>query len=270
MQVRDKVVVVTGAASGIGAALAGRFAAEGAGAVIVTDIDGEGAAKVAEAIGGFPMQLDVADDNRTAEVMAEIEDLYERIDILCLNAGIAPDGSVDQPNAVWQTAWDVNVMSHVYATRYALPGMIERGEGYLLHTASAAGLLTSIGTAPYSVTKHAVVALAEWLAITYGDQGIRVSALCPQFVDTPMLDAYADKTEEMRDWVMTNVVTTDHVADAVIEGIEAETFLILPHPEVADFFANKAADYDRWLGGMRSLRTGLERTATTGGHLDSG
>lgn len=269
MQVRDKVVVVTGAASGIGAALAARFAAEGAGATIVIDIDGEGAEKVADRIDGFAIRLDVSDDGRTAEVISEIEESYGRIDILCLNAGIAPDGSVDQPNEVWQSAWDVNVMSHVYATRYALPGMIERGDGYIVHTASAAGLLTSIGTAPYSVTKHAVVALAEWLAITYGDQGIRVSALCPQFVDTPMLDAYADKTEEMRDFVMTNVVTADDVADAVIEGIEAETFLILPHPEVAGFFANKATDYDRWLGGMRSLRSGLERTRTPDGRPGS-
>jgi len=256
LDIRDKVVVVTGAASGIGAAMAARFAAEGAGAVVVLDIDGEGAVRTADAIGGEAMQLDVSDDVRTSEVIAKIEKSYGRIDILCLNAGIASDGSVDEPNAVWQTTWDVNVMSHVYATRYALPGMIERGEGYLVHTASAAGLLTSIGTAPYSVTKHAVVALAEWLSITYGDQGIRVSALCPQFVDTPMLDAYAGK---MRDWVMTSVVTAEEVADAVVAGIEAETFLILPHPEVAGFFANKATDYDRWLAGMRNLQRGLER-----------
>jgi NAD(P)-dependent dehydrogenase (short-subunit alcohol dehydrogenase family) len=219
---------------------------------------------VADAIGGEAMQLDVADDTRTAEVIAAIERSHGRIDILCLNAGIAPDGSVDEPNDVWQTTWNVNVMSHVYATRYALPGMIERGEGYLLHTASAAGLLTSIGTAPYSVTKHAVVALAEWLSITYGDQGIRVSALCPQFVDTPMLDVYASKTEQMRDWVMTNVVSTEDVADAVIDGIREETFLILPHPEVAGYFANKAADYDRWLKGMRDLQRGLQKTTDHG------
>ncbi len=257
MDIRDKVVVITGGASGIGAAMASRFDSAGAGAVVVLDIDGAGATEVAADIGGEAMQLDVADDHRTAEVIAAIERSHGRIDILCLNAGIAPDGSVDEPNEVWQTTWDVNVMSHVYATRCALPGMIDRGEGYLVHTASAAGLLTSIGTAPYSVTKHAVVALAEWLSITYGEQGIRVSALCPQFVDTPMLDAYADKSDEMRDWVMSNVVSAEDVADAVIAGIEAEKFLILPHPEVADFFERKATDYDRWLDGMRALQSGL-------------
>ena len=237
--------------------MAARFDDAGAGAVVVLDIDGDGAARVADAIGCQAMQLDVADDDRTAEVIESIHESYGHIDILCLNAGVAPDGSVDEPNDVWQTTWDVNVMSHVYATRYALPKMIERGQGYLVHTASAAGLLTSIGTAPYSVTKHAVVALAEWLAITYGDLGIRVSALCPQFVDTPMLDAYASKTTEMRDWVMSNVVSADDVAAAVIAGIEAETFLILPHPEVGDYFVHKATDYDRWLAGMRNLQRGL-------------
>jgi NAD(P)-dependent dehydrogenase (short-subunit alcohol dehydrogenase family) len=237
--------------------MAKRFSAEGAGAVVALDIDGDGARLVADTVGGEAMQLDVQDDGRTAEVIAAIEDSYGRIDILCLNAGIAPDGSVDEPNDVWQTTWDVNVMSHVYATRYALPGMIERGEGYIVHTASAAGLLTSLGTAPYSVTKHAVVALAEWLSITYGDQGIRVSALCPQFVDTPMIDALTAKSDEMREWVMSNVVSADDVAEAVIAGIEAETFLILPHPEVAEFFERKATDYDRWLTGMRSLQRGL-------------
>lgn len=257
MDIREKVVVITGAASGIGAAMASRFADEGAGAVVVLDIDGAGAEEVGAAIGGEAIQLDVADDDRTREVIASIERSYGRIDILCLNAGIAPDGSVDEPNDVWQTAWDVNVMSHVYATRYALVGMIARGEGYLVHTASAAGLLTGIGTAPYSVTKHAVVALAEWLSITYWDDGIRVSALCPQFVDTPMLDVYASKPDEMRDWVMSKVVSPEEVASAVISGIHKETFLILPHPEVAEFFRRKATDYDRWLEGMRTLQRNL-------------
>jgi NAD(P)-dependent dehydrogenase (short-subunit alcohol dehydrogenase family) len=257
VDIQDKVVVITGAASGIGAAMASRFAEAGAGTVVALDIDGDGASEVAEAIGGEAIQLDVADDDRTAEVIASIERSYGRIDILCLNAGIAPDGSVDQPNDVWQRSWDVNVMSHVYATRYALPGMIERGEGYLVHTASAAGLLTSIGTAPYSVTKHAVVALAEWLSITYGDKGVRVSALCPQFVDTPMLDAVAAKSDGMREWVMSNVVSARDVAAAVIAGIQAEDFLILPHPEVALYFERKATDYDRWLDGMRTLQSRL-------------
>jgi len=192
LDIKEKVVVVTGGASGIGEAMVRRFAADGAGAVIAIDIDGDGAHACADAVGGVGMQLDVSDDDATAKIMSEIEDNFGRIDILCLNAGIATGGSVDQPNDLWQKTWDVNVISHVYATRYVLPGMLDRGEGYIVHTASAAGLLTNIGAAPYSVTKHAVVALAEWLSVTYGDRGIRVSALCPQFVDTPMLDAFAD------------------------------------------------------------------------------
>jgi len=254
MEIQEKVVVVTGGASGIGAALAARFAAEGAGAVVVADIDDEGASLVASKIGGEAIHLDVASDAETATVVSYVEQTYGRIDILCLNAGIATGGSIDTPNDAWKRTWDINVMAHVYATRYVLPGMIERGEGYIVTTASAAGLLTNIGAAPYSVTKHAAVALAEWLAVTYGDKGIGVSCLCPQFVDTPLLDAFADYDDEMRAWVKGIAISAEQVAEDVMAAIRSETFLILPHPEVLDYFQNKATDYDRWISGMQKLQ----------------
>jgi len=258
LEISEKVVVVTGGASGIGAAMVTRFAAEGAGAVVALDIDGDGAATIAAAVGGSSYELDVADDAQTRSVFNQIEDELGRIDILCLNAGIATAGSVDVPNEVWQRTWDVNVMSHVYATRCVLPGMLARGSGYLVHTASAAGLLTNIGAAPYSVTKHAVVALAEWLSLTYGDRGIVVSALCPQFVDTPMLDVFAGDGDAMKGWVHSLAVTPQEVAEAVVAGLAAETFLILPHPDVAVYFERKAVDYDRWLVGMRKLQASMK------------
>lgn len=259
MQISEKVVVVTGGASGIGASMVARFAAEGAGAVVALDVDGDGAAAVAAGVGGSSYELDVANDAQTRTVFGQIEDELGRIDILCLNAGIATAGSVDEPNEVWQRTWDVNVMSHVYATRYVLPGMLDRQSGYLVHTASAAGLLTNIGAAPYSVTKHAVVALAEWLSVTYGDRGIGVSALCPQFVDTPMLDVFAGDGDAMKAWVHSLAVTPEEVAEAVVAGIAAETFLILPHPDVALYFERKAVDYDRWLAGMRKLQASMSQ-----------
>jgi len=254
MDIRDKVVVVTGAASGIGAAMARRFAGDGAGAVIVTDIDAVGIAALANEVGGEAYVLDVTNESRTAEVIAQVEEQYGRIDLLCLNAGIPTDGSVDAPNEDWQRTWNVNVMAHVYATRYALPGMLERGSGYILTTASAAGLLTNIGAAPYSVTKHAAVALAEWIAVTYGERGIKVSCLCPQFVDTPMLEAFGAHSDETRTWVEQIAISTEDVAQAVVDGLAEERFLILPHPEVGDYFRNKATDYDRWITGMQKLQ----------------
>jgi len=260
VEIQEKVVVVTGGASGIGAALAERFAAEGAGAVIVTDIDDDGASRVAAGFDGEAIHLDVANDEETARVISHVEDSYGRIDILCLNAGIATGGSVDAPDDEWQRTWEINVMAHVYATRYALPGMIERGEGYIVTTASAAGLLTNIGAAPYSVTKHAAVALAEWLAVTYGDKGIGVSCLCPQFVDTPLLDAFADYDDDMRAWVKGITIGTDQVAEEVMAAIRSETFLVLPHPEVLRYFQNKAKDYDRWISGMQKLQATMFTT----------
>ncbi len=255
MEIKGRVALITGGGSGIGAAMARRFAEEGAEKVIVVDIDGDAARSTADDINGGAFTLDVTDEDATAAMIREVEERHGRIDILCLNAGIPTDGSVCAPNDDWQRTWDVNVMAHVYATRHVLPGMLERGEGYIVTTASAAGLLTNIGAAPYSVTKHAAVALAEWLSVTYGSRGIGVSCLCPMFVDTPMLDAFAGHTDEMRSWVEGLAIDVDEVAEAVVEGIRAETFLILPHPIVLDYFQRKALDYDRWIKGMQDLNS---------------
>lgn len=257
MEIQDKVVVITGGGSGIGAAMARRFVQEGAATVVVADIDGDAARAVAGEIGGESATLDVTDEAATEDLVRRVEGVHGGIDILCLNAGIPTDGSIDAPNEDWQRTWEVNVMAHVYATRHVLPGMLRRGRGYVVTTASAAGLLTNIGAAPYSVTKHAAVSLAEWLSVTYGSKGIGVSCLCPMFVDTPMLDAFAGHTDEMRGWVEGLAIDTDDVADAVIEGIRSESFLILPHPVVLDYFQRKSLDYDRWIAGMQSLNETL-------------
>lgn len=260
MEIGDRIIVITGAGSGIGAAMARKFTEEGAGAVIVADIDPDSAAAVAGEIGGHAVTLDVSDEDATAAMIRQTIETHGRIDIMCLNAGIPTDGSVDASNEDWQRTWDVNVMAHVFATRHVLPSMLERGEGYIVTTASAAGLLTNIGAAPYSVTKHAAVALAEWLSVTYGSRGIGVSCLCPMFVDTPMLDAFAGHTDEMRSFVEGLAIEVDDVAAAVVEGIREETFLILPHPIVLDYFQRKSLDYDRWIAGMQHLNNDLSGT----------
>lgn len=254
MELRDKVVVVTGGASGIGAALCRRFAEEGAREVVVADLDADGATAVAGEIGGTAVATNVA-------VEADVKALAERtvaahgpIDLFCSNAGIAIGGGVEVIDEEWQRIWDVNLMAHVYAARAVLPGMLARGEGYLLNTASAAGLLTNLGAAPYAVTKHAAVALAEWLAITHGDAGIKVSVLCPQGVRTPMLLGGADAGDEAAAMLLAGAIEPEDVATAVVEGLRAESFLILPHPEVAEYLRRKTDDYDRWLGGMRRLQ----------------
>lgn len=254
MQVEGSTVLVTGGASGIGAAMSRAFAAAGAGAVVVADVDDTGATAIAREIGGRAAHLDVTDEPATKALIEDIERDHGRLDILCCNAGIATDGSVDVPNEAWQRTWEVNVMAHVYATRHALPGMLARGSGHVVTTASAAGLLTNIGAAPYSVTKHAAVALAEWIAVTYGDRGIGVSCLCPQFVATPMLSAFEGHSEEMQAWVRGIAIDPDSVGSAVVEAVRNGTFLVLPHPEVADYFLAKATDYDGWIAGMRRLQ----------------
>ena len=255
MQVQDQLVFVTGGGSGLGEALCRRFAAEGAARVVVADLAGDQAERVAADIDGVGLELDVSDEAAVTSAIESIENDHGPIGLLVNNAGIATGGSVDVPTALWQKTWDINVMAHVYAIRAAVPGMLANGSGYILSTVSAAGLLTNVGAAPYAVTKHAALALAEWVSMTYGKQGIGVSALCPQFVDTPMLDLFGDAASQ--DWVRSIAITTDDVADAVIEGLAAERFLILPHPEVATYFQNKANDYDRWLGGMRKLNEQL-------------
>lgn len=255
MDVKDKVVVVTGGAEGIGAALCRRFAKAGAAVVVVVDRNGEGARATAEAIGGEAVTLDVTDGPAMAAMVADIEARHGRIDLFCSNAGVG-DGDPDKsnaassPDAVWNRAWNVNVMAHVHAARAVTPGMAARGEGYILNTVSAAGLLSQIGGAVYSTTKHAAIGFAESLAITQGDQGIKVSVLCPQGVDTAMLRAGGSGSPQSLDGVM----TPDEVADSVIEGLAAEQFLILPHPIVLTYMQRKTGDYDRWLGGMRRLR----------------
>ncbi|MEA3077837.1 MAG: hypothetical protein QOF60_2745 [Actinomycetota bacterium] len=256
MELSDKVVVVTGGANGIGRALARRFAAEGARGVVVADRDGEGAAAVAAELGqdrAFAVTTDVAVEADVVRLVQQAEDRFGPIDLFCSNAGIAIGGGPDTPDEQWQQIWDVNLMAHVYASRAVLPSMLARGEGYLLNTASAAGLLSQIGSAPYAVTKHAAVAYAEWLSITYGDRGIKVSALCPQGVRTNMLGnggALLGPT----------AIEPEQVADAVVEGLRTEGFLILPHPEVREFFRRKGDDYDRWLKGMRRLQARVGET----------
>jgi len=250
MELRDKVAVVTGGANGIGAALVRRFAADAAAAVVVVDVDERRARAVADEIGGLAFRADVGVEADVVRIVAEVERRFGRIDLWCSNAGILVIGGVETPNAEWQRIWDVNLMAHVYAARAVLPGMLQRGGGYLLHTASAAGLLSQIGSATYSVTKHAVVALAEWLSITHGAQGIRVSVLCPQAVRTNMLGGVDDGGVAGVD----GVLEPEQVAQAVVEGVAAERFLILPHPQVAEYVRRKATDHDRWLAGMRRLQ----------------
>jgi NAD(P)-dependent dehydrogenase (short-subunit alcohol dehydrogenase family) len=253
MELADKVVVVTGAASGIGRALARRFVADGARGVAVSDRNGEGAAAVAAELGAeraFAITTDVAVADDVQRLVDEAESRFGPIDLFCSNAGIAVGGGVQTTTLdQWQQIWDVNVMAHVHAARAVLPGMLARGEGYLLNTASAAGLLSQIGNAPYAVTKHAAVAFAEWLSITHGDQGIKVSCLCPQGVRTAMLGDGGGAL------LGPTAIEPEDVAQAVVDGLRAEQFLILPHPEVREYFRRKGDDYDRWLKGMRRLQS---------------
>jgi len=251
---KDKVVVVKGGADGIGRALCRRFAAEGAAAVVVADINAAGAEAVAAEIGGWAVATDVARESDIVHLVKAVIERHGAIDLFCSNAGIIIEGGVETPDEEWDAIWSVNVRAHVYAARAVLPGMLARGGGYLLQTVSAAGLLSQIGSAPYSVTKHAALGFAEWLAITYGDQGIRVSVLCPQGVRTNMLMRPRPGGES---FLMAGAITPEQVAEAAMLGMAEERFLILPHPEVAEYFQRKASDYDRWLRGMRRLQAGV-------------
>jgi len=254
MHLAHKVAIVTGGATGIGRALCRRFAAEGARAVVVADLDAAGAAQVASEINGLAVTTDVAREADIIRLVEQATAAYGPVDLFCSNAGIATEGGTEVPDEAWQRIWHINFMAHVYAARAVLPAMLARGEGYLLQTASAAGLLTQIGSAPYSVTKHAAVAFAEWLSVTYADRSIRVSCLCPQGVRTNMLAAALDGPGK---FLVDSALTPEQVADAVVEGLAAERFLILPHREVGDYFRRKADDYDRWLRGMRRLQAKL-------------
>ncbi len=250
MDLKDKVIVITGGGSGIGAAMARRFAAETPRAMVIADIDLDSAAGVAEQVGGVAVLTDVADADSNESLIEGTADRFGPIDLFCANAGIGMVGDEQSDPSSWDRMWEINVMSHVHAARHLIPDWVARGSGYFLATASAAGLLTNLKAAQYSVTKHAAVAFAEWLAITYGDEGVKVSALCPQFVNTPLLEG----SEAFQALGANHTLEPDEVADAVVSGIEAERFLILPHPEVEKFFQNKANDYERWLGGMRKLQ----------------
>ncbi len=251
MEVAGRVVVVTGAARGIGRALARAFAAEGAEGVVVADIDGHGAETVARDIDGAAVTCDVSSESSVRELVEKAESRYGRIDIFCSNAGIAVGGGPEAADQDWQRIWEVNVMSHVLVARHVLPDMLARREGYLVGTISAAGLLNHVFAAPYGATKAAALSFFEWLAIAHADDGIRVSCLCPQGVRTDMLAAEARVGLE---FLTAGALEPDQVAKVVVEGIRQEKFLILPHPEVAEYFQRKAADYDRWLNGMRRMR----------------
>ncbi|HEY2481725.1 MAG TPA: SDR family oxidoreductase [Caulobacteraceae bacterium] len=248
MKLSGKIVVVTGAASGIGRALAQRFAAEGAKLVVSADRDEAGAKASAAETGGIAFTTDVSKEADIAALIESVELNHGPIDLFVSNAGIGVGGGAEAPDEAWQRIWDINVMAHVWVARHMVPRMVARGGGYILSTASAAGLLSQIGSAPYAVTKHAAVALAEWLAITHGDDGVKVSVLCPQAVRTAMTAGNPDGVASID-----GMIEPDDVAEAVVRGLEAETFLILPHPEVLEYMRRKSGDYDRWLGGMRKL-----------------
>jgi NAD(P)-dependent dehydrogenase (short-subunit alcohol dehydrogenase family) len=250
MELSGCVAVVTGGAGGIGRALCRRFAKEGARGIVVADLNEAGAATVAEEVGGIAVQCDVGDEQQIIDLVRRAEEAFGQIDLFCSNAGIATKGGVEASDDDWQRNWQINLMSHVYAARAAVPGMLKRGRGYLLQTASAAGILTEMGSAPYSVTKHAAVALSEWLSIQYKEAGIGVSCLCPMGVTTEMLAVEDPHVNYLR----LTAVTAEQVADRVVEGLREERFLILPHPEVHEFSGYKANDPERWLKGMRRLQ----------------
>lgn len=269
MRIEGKVVVVTGAASGIGRAMARRFAAEGAAGVVVSDLDAEGASEVASQIGelcpAIGVACDVTEEEHVAALVAGSEERFGPIDLFCANAGLAAGADQDTPDELWTLSWDVHVMAHVYAARHLLPGWLERGEGYFLATASAAGLLTQIGSAPYAVTKHATVAFAEWLSVTYGDRGLRVSCLCPMGVRTPLLDVGDHGLDSLAVASITasgEVLEPEAIADVVVASLREERFLVLPHPGVQTFMERKVQDHDRWLAGMRRLQANLGKEGT--------
>ncbi len=255
MELRDRVAVVTGGARGIGYALAQAFLAEGARAVVVADLvpaDVEAAvARLGDRATGHA--VDVADGASVAALVAMVEDEIGPIDLFCSNAGIGTGAGVEASEEVWDRIWRVNVLAHVHAARAVLPSMLARGEGHLLSTASAAGLLTQIGDLPYSVTKHAAVSVAEWIAVTYGDRGITASCLCPQGVNTDLLGLGVGATSVETVRAM-GVIEPEEVAAEVIKALADGRFLILPHPEVAEYYRRRATDPDRWLAGMRKLQ----------------
>jgi len=250
MKAKDKVIVITGAATGIGAALARRFQAEGAKGIAVAGLQEDLLRGVASDVNGLAVPCDVSNEKDIQDLVAEVESKLGPIDIFCSNAGIARMGDEDSSNEEWQLNWDIHVMAHVYAARAVAPKMAERGSGYLINTASAAGLLSHIQSATYSVTKHAAVSFAEWLSIKYKHLGVRVSVLAPQAVRTPM----TDRPDEAAVASVDGMIEPEELADCVIQTMDTEAFLILPHPGVKKYMMNKANDVDRWLDGMNRWR----------------
>ncbi|MDQ1750293.1 MAG: hypothetical protein QOE71_1349 [Pseudonocardiales bacterium] len=260
MRIADSVIVVTGAGSGIGAGLARRFVAEGAAAVEIVDRRIGPARQIAAELGpvAHASEVDVSDEQAVAGLVAQVLDRHGRIDLFCSNAGLTTGVALESgspADKAWERAWAVHVLAHVYAARAVVPAMIKAGGGYLLNTASAAGLLTSPGDAPYAVTKHAAVAFAEWLAVEYAAHNIKVSVLCPMGVDTPLLmEPLAQGNEGARAVAASGpIIGVAEVADAVVSAVTSESFLVLPHPQVGSFWAAKAADVDGWLSGMSRL-----------------
>ena len=270
MELEGAIAVVTGAASGIGRSLARALALDAGAVVVVADIDGTGAETVATEIAaeaaagspvGFAAEIDVTDEAAVVALIDGVEESLGPIELWCGNAGISRMGGVERPNEEWNLVWDVNLMAHVIACRHLVPRWVERGSGHLLVTASAAGLLTGLGTASYAVTKHAAVALAEWVAITHGDDGVRVSCLCPQGVRTPMTES---------DWMLgvaqveaLGLMEPEEVAAVTLEALREDRFLILPHPEVETYEQRRAGDRERWLRGMRRMQKGLLGTSSS-------
>lgn len=256
MELSGKNIVVTGAASGIGWSLCERFVREGAAAIVAADIDSQGLTSLADTLNAqancqvSTMKTDVSKESDIQALVAHAEKTHGHIDLFCSNAGIFVPGDENVSDDAWESIWDINVKSHIYAARAVLPAMLARGEGYLLNTASAAGLLSQVGSAPYAVTKHAAIGFAEWLSITYGNRGIKVSVLCPQAVRTKMTANTGGGGVAGVD----GMLEPDALADTVVETLAAERFLCLPHPQVLTYMQRKTNDYDRWLGGMRKLQ----------------
>ncbi|GAB3299763.1 SDR family oxidoreductase [Parasphingorhabdus pacifica] len=254
MELSDAVVVITGAGNGIGAAMSRNFARRGA-RVVVNDLDADAVREVAREVGGLAVPGDAASEDGARGLVDAAIERYGRIDMFCANAGVAHEGGPEAPEDLWEKSWEINVMAHVRAARAVLPHWLEQGHGHFLATVSAAGLLTMLGAAPYSVTKHGALAFAEWMSVTYGDRGITAQALCPQGVRTNMLGNTGEKGEKL---LGKEAIEPEQVAEEVVEALGDKRFLVLPHPEVADYYAARAADPMRWQGGMRKLRRGLD------------
>lgn len=248
MDMRDKVVIVTGGGNGIGAAIAHKVKAEGARGVVVADIHMDGADEVARACEGLAVRCDVTREHDIKETVQAARKRYGQVDVFISNAGIIGRGGLELEDALWDKMWQIHGMAHVWAARAVVPEMVARGEGYFVVTASAAGLLSIVESAPYAVTKHAAVAFAEWLRIAYGRRGVRVSCLCPQAVDTAMVRSSGGGSAGVD-----GVLAPEAVADTLVRTMREEQFLALPHPEVLQYLRAKGQDYDRWLGGMQKL-----------------